>query len=1773
MISYHHDGSETLEDVVVEFLVTDGTHDDFFVYPEIDHPTKLLQRFPISVTPVDNGVPAIATNEMASSLDFLHSEDLPKGWGKYFGVRYTRKILEVEDRDTPPEGLRITVVEPPSYGLLVVAPPAAQKDEEGEKEEGDVTSTVAPPPGVAMATSLTQKTINDGRLFYILHPNSNATGDSFKFKVEDRGNNTLEEQVASLSWSVVRLGVEILEANETQGSVIIPIHRRGYLAHTSIIQVVVVNDSSTVDVATDLAAVSPGAPFAPSVVQFSPGQTSAFWSFSIKDDDLFEGEETLTLRLEEPSKTRLEDPRQVVLHLHDDEDVSTVEFSLSSMKVEEGVGEVVLKLVRSGDITHSMSVSCVTFQVTAKGSGSSKATGVGLHSGADYLSLNNDSPRTKLPAGSSGGECRVKILDDALHEDPEEFLVALVKPTGGVVGQRDVIVVTIEGDSSDVPVVFFEQPKYEVEEAAEKLEVILKRKGSDLRKMSSALVFTKSKGAKENEDFQPFEEKVFFPPGVTEARVVLFLWDDVARPRLEGPEEVELGILTTTNADLGSPSTAVVVIDDSNLDLPRFEFATSSLTVEEESDEVAVEVLRRGDTTGEAAVVCYTRQGTATTPQDFEERPKTNASLLFFGAGERSAMCSVSLVDDSSFEGQEQLRLVLGAAYSSLGAAALGRVQSVLINVTDEADRPSVEFESRRVSVREPALAGARRAVKVAILRKGDLGTPVALHVFTRDGTARAGKDYVALSQEIVFDVFESRVETEVVILGDIEEEHREVLNVILEGSPNASADFLAFGSRMTIYIQDRRVASATFPAPPVVMSLRHYLAAEAPAAAPLPASGASFPPPQPQGLPPPPPGIPLVCVTACHPQHPAYAQTAALCGQSIDSSLTTYTWRVSTPPLHHASAPLHHQEGVEEETEVEMEEGHAMEPLLYHAATNTLSHQEPPAAGHNASSASASASSGGPGRLLLGSLVLQDPPSPLISLNAHTFMAGTKEMVLDSIYFGAGSVVQCAARPLSPEGYQGLEIKSEPVGVTLEGGPCPSMSKGSLGAPPFTAKLYYGDSTGGADRRKRKGKRKEKRRRKEVGLEVVVPHTDGLLPLVSTRPLHNLPYTLGLPPPLLQANHPCSNLHSASATPRPPQEIDGDSDLPSEGEISPEAWEDFYDGPHEEPGSAPDEGAEGDLLDGVLPPETRRFYEALNLDTCTWYWTSWFSMSQLLEECGGRLVEQEEEGGPTGIHSRRLVTVEVPLYVSYVFHSPHMYSPWRRSDLSTSLRMSFAYDPSILRQEGVVASSPGVRGVLHPTAVTIRTDGTLHVLFDTEAKFEGGFVVAHPTSGLRSRVTRDDQPELPLTLTLLRSPQLGQRTPHQQWQFVSDYALHDYSGNYTVRLVSCVVDPQEPTGCARARVIPFRLQVTFEQVAQPVEQRFSLNAAMNVFRLSRLLDLAATAAASASAPAADSTTEIEEGGDAMSNNDTVVEVSDAYFRPGDRIYVQVELEEGGGSGLNLCLRRCWVCAGRRGYVPKYLPGRRLYGCLGPDSLVAHSFKVVDRDDPDTVQSGFGDTFFNVGDPAKGPEVRRHGKRNALEEEEAEADGEEQWKVMLEERHLKELLPVGADGFAFDVNPLFQVSDGLHWFVHCIYEVGSNERTAQSTFDASLDGGFLEDRPFPGSSEWLASHPLPAGRPRNYLHESVLTGPRKAPRGRRATEEGTAPPEVLDMGTRGKGTNMHRLDLHPEPRAKDSLQQVPPHRIVLIVVSGLVALGLFLSLIGVQLQSRRLQRR
>lgn len=110
LISYRHDGTESTEDSF-SFTVTDGTHTDFYVFPDTVFETRKPQMMKITILSVDNGVPQVLVNKGAPTLRVLETGHL--------GFVITSKTLKAEDRDSIQDSVTFRITVAPKHGYLI----------------------------------------------------------------------------------------------------------------------------------------------------------------------------------------------------------------------------------------------------------------------------------------------------------------------------------------------------------------------------------------------------------------------------------------------------------------------------------------------------------------------------------------------------------------------------------------------------------------------------------------------------------------------------------------------------------------------------------------------------------------------------------------------------------------------------------------------------------------------------------------------------------------------------------------------------------------------------------------------------------------------------------------------------------------------------------------------------------------------------------------------------------------------------------------------------------------------------------------------------------------------------------------------------------------------------------------------------------------------------------------------------------------------------------------------------------------------------------------------------------------------------------------------------------------------------------------------------------------------------------------------------------------------------------------------------------------------
>jgi uncharacterized delta-60 repeat protein/uncharacterized repeat protein (TIGR01451 family) len=189
----------------------------------------------------------------------------------------------------------------------------------------------------------------------------------------------------------------------------------------------------------------------------------------------------------------------------------------------------------------------------------------------------------------------------------------------------------------------------------------------------------------------------------------------------------------------GEPRSYVARLHGGSLAGPgRIEFSEPLYTVNENATNAVIVVRRTGGTTGDVSVDYSMADGTAINLLDYTNRSGT----ITFPEGEVRQTFLVPLINDTAVEDPETVDLALS---NPVGASLGLQPTSTLVILSDDS---IVSFLTASFSVNENAISGN---ATISVARTGATNTTVAVDYLTRDGTARAGQDYIAVSDSITF--------------------------------------------------------------------------------------------------------------------------------------------------------------------------------------------------------------------------------------------------------------------------------------------------------------------------------------------------------------------------------------------------------------------------------------------------------------------------------------------------------------------------------------------------------------------------------------------------------------------------------------------------------------------------------------------------------------------------------------------------------------------------------------------------------------------------------------------------------------------------------------------------------------------------------------------------------------------------------------------------------------------------------------------------------------
>uniref|UniRef100_A0A3Q3BPI3 Fraser extracellular matrix complex subunit 1 n=1 Tax=Haplochromis burtoni TaxID=8153 RepID=A0A3Q3BPI3_HAPBU len=1280
-IQYVHSSEEEKHADQFSFTVSDGTN-------------EVAQTFYITIKPVDDSLPLLQVPGMRVQE----------------GVRKTITEFELKatDADTEAESVVFSIVQAPRHGTI-------ERTINGQHYR--------------QTSSFTMDDIYQNRISYN-HDGSNSLKDRFTFTVTDSTN---------LLFMVEDDGKEIVTAAPQKFKIdILPVDDGTPLIFTNLgLQWLEYMDNKATNLITkrELLTMDPDTDDGQLVYEITTEPKHGFLESKLKPGnpittftqaDINLGLIRYVLHQENVQETmdnfkflvKDSKPNVVsdnVFHIQ----WSLISFEHKSYNVSEKAGTVAVTVKRTGNLNQYAIVLCRTEQGSATSTSS-----VGSRPGQqDYVEY---AGQVQFDEREDTKVCTIVINDDKVFEGIESFHVELSMPVYALLGGNTRAVVNIN-DTEDEPTLQFDKKIYHVNESSGLIHAPIERKG-DTSSTVSALCYTVAKSAQgsslhaleSGSDYKSrgmtTDNRVIFGPGVSMSTCDVKLIDD---SEYELSEEFELVLSDASdNARMGDVSVAKVIIDGPN-DASTVSLGNATFTFSEDAGTIEIPVLRHGsDLSSLTSVWCATRPSdppSASPGVDYIPSSKK----VEFKPGKTDETCSLTIMDDiqnPSIEGSESFVVFLS---SPQGAVLQEPYEANVIIADTFQDIPNMQFEKSSYTAKEKD-----NLLHIPIIRTGDLSFKSSVRCFTRTMSAMVMDDFEerrnADESRITFLKGEKVKNCTVHIIDDSVFEPEEEFQVHL-GTPLSdhwSGAMVGANDIVTVTITNDEDAptiefeQASFqvrepPGPDgiEVLNIKVIRRGDLDRTSKIRCStrdgsaqsGVDYNPKS--RVLKFTPGMDHILFKVeilsnedrewhesfslvLGPDDPVEAvlgeitmATVTILDQEAAGSLIL----PATPIVVSLADYDHVQEVIKEGSKKTPSPGYPLvcvTPCDPHYPKYSVMKERCEEAGINQTQVHFSWEVAAP-------TDTSGARSPFETVTDTTPYTSVNHMVLDSIYFSRRFHVRCVAQARDKAGHLGTPLRSNIATIGTEGSIChtPVTTGTARGfqAQSFIATLKYLDV-------------KHKEHPNRIHISVQIPHQDGMLPLVSTMPLHNLHFLLS--ESIYRQQHVCSNLVTL-------KDLQG---IAESGFLDDVSYDSISLGPgYDRPYQFNPNVREGKSL---------QFYKHLNLKSCIWTFDAYYDMTELIDVCGGSVTADFQVRDS----AQSFLTVQVPLYVSYIYVTAPR--GWASLEHHTEMEFSFFYD-TVLWRTGIQTDSV-LSARLQIIRIYIREDGRLVIEFKTHAKFRG---------------------------------------------------------------------------------------------------------------------------------------------------------------------------------------------------------------------------------------------------------------------------------------------------------------------------------------------------------------------------------------------------------------------------------------------------------------------
>ncbi|MBD2492629.1 Calx-beta domain-containing protein, partial [Aulosira sp. FACHB-615] len=529
--------------------------------------------------------------------------------------------------------------------------------------------------------------------------------------------------------------------------------------------ITITREQGTVGAVSVTLALTNGTAIAPSdydntsiTVNFADGENSKTITIPIVNDNIYESNETVNLTLINPTNgASLGTQKTANLTIVDNDALpGTIAFSETNYSVsEDGTPINQVTLTRTGGSDGVVSITVVPTNGTATAP-------------SDFIS----NPITvSFANGETSKTVTIPVINDTVYESNESVNLALSNPIGGAtIGAQNTAILSIVDNDAFPGILAFSSANYSINEDGTPIAAVtINRTGGTNGDVS--VILTLSNGsAIAPDDYFNTPTNVTFASGETSKTINIPIVNDTV---YEPTETINLTLSNPTNsAILGTQVNAVISIIDNDAVPGTIAFSQATYSVNENGTPISqVTLTRTGGSDGEVSVLLTPSGGSATAPDDYNNTPIT----VIFTNAETSKTVSIPIVNDSKFEANETINLILSNA---TGGATIGiQNNATLTIVNDDPFLPgAIAFSAANYSVNEDGTP----INQVTLTRTGGSDGEISVLLTPSNGSATAPNDYNNTPITVIFADGEISKTVTVPIVDDTKFEANETVTLSL---------------------------------------------------------------------------------------------------------------------------------------------------------------------------------------------------------------------------------------------------------------------------------------------------------------------------------------------------------------------------------------------------------------------------------------------------------------------------------------------------------------------------------------------------------------------------------------------------------------------------------------------------------------------------------------------------------------------------------------------------------------------------------------------------------------------------------------------------------------------------------------------------------------------------------------------------------------------------------------------------------------------------------